>query len=1031
MKKKLGIFASMCMIFASVFCITGCDKGDKIVVPTYQGMTISSTLQSSTLSANALSHPDHHIGHDEHLEKDIEDVVDIDVNVDEEVKYYVEPDSTFIISVHINNPNQYEIQSFTLNGKKYANYMFEQGSTMETLLLKVTAPSQSGYAEYTIDAIKYIDGTEIKDVDMSKGNKSVKAGISYTQSPSATVSNLNIQSTYFVMDVSISDPCNIIKNTPVTIYLSDGKNVVGSKQLYVGQNNNVRFENLNNYTTYEYGIVTTIDMIDGRDLRPMWLKTDTVTTLSLFAFKNISATTTSISFDVDKTGSEGDITQISLYDTLSDQLKSTVSYNDQIVVFDNLLSNHSYTIYVDYNYSQNNATVSDWIKTTQTTQAKQTPTVSIATLNSDKTSIEYTLSMTDIDNTCTILNVQLLKDGSIVDTNTSISTGSFSDLLSNNEYTVKVNYLYNLNDGQGNIDASTEQSISTEAKQAPTVSIVDEKLTTNSISATIQTEDIDNILNITSVDLYKDGDIISSKNAISFEGLSSYTEYLVKINYSYDLNDGEGVHNTSVTKEITTHPIIEFTNCDIINTSAVLEGETIYIQANLNNANGAIPTSVVVNGQSYNCASSTNTNKIYIEIVNEGQFEGGQTTLTIEQLNMTLGGVEYSVRPTQNNSDSIFINGVLKVVSVQLVDSDSKVIEYCDKDADLKLLITLSNKTGYSIDSCDLKNNTDSKVSSFTPIKIDDNHYSVTIPKGNMGWESYTLYSLKYSNDYGVDKTLNLGAPKYQANLVYRLSSLDVVEIDSVEKLMNIDYDNSYKIYKLTADLDLSDYEWTNLGDFYGVFDGNGHKISNMRHVATYSDVGIYIGLFKGASGLFKDLTIDNVTILLTLNESANNCNKYIHFGAIAADVIYSSNIICKNCNVQADVKITHNNVAEIDNCDYYYYIGGIIGDAGGKSNIFDNCSANVNFDIKNNDKLYKEYTGGISGGSRSTDIFIVTNCTITGNIKSWRAGVVAAQINGNNYFKNNTCDIYLTVGYYYYPNPHITKLEDIDTLGQ
>lgn len=681
MKKKLGIFASMCMIFASVFCITGCDKGDKIVVPTYQGMTISSTLQSSTLSANLIGHPDHHIGHDEHLERDIEDVVEIDVDVDEEVRYYVEPDSTFIISVHINNPNQYEIQSFTLNGKKYANYMFEQGSTMETLLLKVTAPSQSGYAEYTIDAIKYIDGTEIKDVDMSKGNKSVKAGISYTQSPSATVSNLNIQSTYFVMDVSISDPCNIIKNTPVAIYLSDGKNVVGSKQLYVGQNNNVRFENLNNYTTYEYGIVTIIDMIDGRDLRPLWLKTDTVTTLSLFAFKNISATTTSILFDVDKTGSEGDITQILLYDTLSDQLKSTASYNDQTVVFDNLLSNHSYTIYVDFNYSQNNTTVSDWIKTTQTTQAKQ----------------------------------------------------------------------------------------------APTVSIVDEELTTNSISATIQTEDIDNILNITSVDLYKDGDIISSKNAISFAGLSSYTEYLVKINYSYDLNDGEGVHNTSVAKEITTHPIIEFTSCDIINTSAVLEGETIYIQANLNNANGAIPTSVVVNGQSYNCASSTNANKIYIEIVNEGQFEGGQTTLTIEQLNMTLGGVEYSVRPTQNNSDSIFINGVLEVLSVQLVDSDGKVIEYCDKDDELKLLITLNNKTGYSIDSCEMKNFY-SNTSNCTPIKIDDNHYSITLSGRSIGyWEVYTLYSLKYSNDYGVDKTLNLGTPKYQSNLVYCLASLNAV----------------------------------------------------------------------------------------------------------------------------------------------------------------------------------------------------------------------------------------------------------------
>ena len=107
----------------------------------------------------------------------IEDLIGIKVLTSDEISYFVTKSETFIIAVKLSNPNDYEIQSFTLNGTKYANYMFEAGSDMETLYLKVTAPDDPGYVAYTIDAIKYIDGTEIKDVDMTKGDQTIKVGI--------------------------------------------------------------------------------------------------------------------------------------------------------------------------------------------------------------------------------------------------------------------------------------------------------------------------------------------------------------------------------------------------------------------------------------------------------------------------------------------------------------------------------------------------------------------------------------------------------------------------------------------------------------------------------------------------------------------------------------------------------------------------------------------------------------------------------------------------------------------------------------
>ena len=70
----------------------------------------------------------------------------------------------FLFEIHFSNPYRYEIQSFTINDVKYASYMFEKGSDLETLYLKSTAPRLVGEYIYTIDAIKYIDGERIRDV---------------------------------------------------------------------------------------------------------------------------------------------------------------------------------------------------------------------------------------------------------------------------------------------------------------------------------------------------------------------------------------------------------------------------------------------------------------------------------------------------------------------------------------------------------------------------------------------------------------------------------------------------------------------------------------------------------------------------------------------------------------------------------------------------------------------------------------------------------------------------------------------------
>ena len=84
----------------------------------------------------------------------------------EKVEYFAQKDEKFNIIVHLYNPSRYEILSFTLNDYKYQSYEFKEGSNSEELIIEVDAGAISGLKEYTIDAIKYIDGTEIKDVKM-------------------------------------------------------------------------------------------------------------------------------------------------------------------------------------------------------------------------------------------------------------------------------------------------------------------------------------------------------------------------------------------------------------------------------------------------------------------------------------------------------------------------------------------------------------------------------------------------------------------------------------------------------------------------------------------------------------------------------------------------------------------------------------------------------------------------------------------------------------------------------------------------
>ena len=801
-------------MFLSVTALSGCDgSGGEKVVPTYKGMTISgntytrklaSLLEDSSSNSNSTSEEQ------PSLEGDVEDIVGIDVVDDNETKYFVNPSEKFIIEVHIDNPNDFEIQSFTLNGEKYANYMFKEGSTMELLLLETTAPSTSGYIEYTIDAIKYIDGTEIKDVDMSSANKTIGAGVKYTNAPTAKVNNQTIGVNKAAFTISVTDANQLIGENELKAYLTDGKEVVATKDLVVG-NNELAFSDLFVNESYELGVAAVFDQVGGKGLHADWLLTKAFRTQSLYTLDD---------FDVDDSSIKADI---------------------------------------------------------------------------------------------------------------------------------------------------------------------------NKVDSTVTSE-------ITSVELFKGEQLVktNSNNLVGFDGLDSFADYKVVFKYSY--TKGDTVVNQEISKEVKTSPYLEFVSCRIINTSAVSEGDTIYMQANIVNPYNTTPKSAVVNGETYNCTGSTSATRIYLEIINNGQFKGGLTELTVEKVNMSIEGKDYSIVARDNNKDSIYINGIIAINSIEYVNEEAKPIDYYFEGDDLFFLVTLDNETGYDIDDFVFLTGTgwDTPITpSFT--KLDNSRYLLDVSSDPGAYRKFG--EIHYHNEYvsnGKLKGVDVPAMPMKLN--------GTVEISTVDDLINTNYTSGY-YYKLMNDINLSGVAWNHsLSDnFQGsIFDGNNHSIKNLSNVSSV-DASPNFSLFNSIhGGKVKNLKLEDVLIMSTLTGEGS-----IVYGGIAG-IIFDGTII-ENCSVTGDISFANKNT----NTGFdFVRIGGIVGGFGYGKSIINDCSVNVNITYTSSTAI-KGYVGGITSLHNygiNNDGMVISNCDVKGSLNGDYAHPVINNFEQmsratNCVFDNNTFD--------------------------
>ncbi len=266
--------------------------------------------------------------------------------------YYAKKNEDIYITVHINNPASFEILSFTLNGTKYQSYMFAEGSNSEELILKVNVGEAQGIVEYTIDAIKYVDGTEIKDVRMN-GERTVQIGV-YPEDPKdhpmVAITDTVIGCDEIAFTTTLSDVNDMVQASKGTLYafLYVGEDQVAQKELSVSENTSVVFSDLIHGTGYRYNIVAYYDSLDGSGFGAYCLCEEYFYTKSFVEITDINLVDgTDLFFDINITGGQNvSVQKIELFKK-SGTVESTG--NGDIRSFSGLAIG-SYTLKVTYSY---------------------------------------------------------------------------------------------------------------------------------------------------------------------------------------------------------------------------------------------------------------------------------------------------------------------------------------------------------------------------------------------------------------------------------------------------------------------------------------------------------------------------------------------------------------------------------------------------------------------------------------------------------------------------------------------------------
>jgi uncharacterized repeat protein (TIGR02543 family) len=366
--------------------------------------------------------------------------------------YYGMPDAEVFVNIYLNNPLRFEILSFTLNDDKYQSFQFLEGSNSNLLILKIRLPAQSGRYEYTIDQIKYVDGTEIKDVRID-GDQIVNVGVTFLSKPIVTIQPIQITKFSLSVTLQVQDSLKQLKDnySGLKILLIQNNEIVFSSDLTEG-NQTVLIDKLPSGTKYQFYIVGLFDILDGKGYQQSFYFDTLVKTNSFLEFYDISVSTNSVNFKLreDDPTNLGSLTKVQIYE--GDEFVEEIPANGRSnFEFTELFSDTEYTLKAVYNY-RIEGTLNDDVLVEEyffTTLFFFLPELSFTSVLSTSNSVSFVLSVLDLDAVGFLDKTELFENNTLVATINGASSNIFSTLKSSTRYTIIARYKYDLKDGNG------------------------------------------------------------------------------------------------------------------------------------------------------------------------------------------------------------------------------------------------------------------------------------------------------------------------------------------------------------------------------------------------------------------------------------------------------------------------------------------------------------------------------------------------------------------------------------------------------
>lgn len=266
------------------------------------------------------------------------------------------------------------------------------------------------------------------------------------------------------------------------------------------------------------------------------------------------------------------------------------------------------------------------------------------------------------------------------------------------------------------------------------------------------------------------------------------------------------------------------------------------------------------------------------------------------------------------------------------------------------------------------------------------------------------------------------------------------------------------KTVHLLCDVDLENEDWTPIGypnwgynngasktQFYGSFNGHGHKVSNLKVIANqynqnqgpndsskywknYGAYGFFGALGSNGNQVFENFTIENVTAVVGTLPPQTQGGTYI--GAIAGN-LGSNPATFRNCHVTGTIKLSCDNgvfvgglfgigTAAITDCSVEGASGSIIegatagGLAGTSTRTANNAAKTIEDSNVSGVTVKSEATNGRAGGlvGYASNPVSVTGNTVHDVTLSAEDGVAAALVSAGTMAtdENNTTDTNVTV---------------------